>query len=762
MPTPSVGGREPPVDKVARDPRTSTTSDSDFYTTFCRMYELTPTTSEVPSVWDAGSGFTFHPPPPPPPPPRHRRSSTVWDISAAVPKERPENGCEVHWSNPYGPDPPAEVAPPAAKPVIEDAFQKADKPSTFSSSFREEGLAEAPKEASEMSDPCSSTPPMEEPAFAALANLSSSFREEGLAEAPKEASEMSDPCSSTPPMEEPAFAALANLRVSAEMPGGPPASFTLSDFYSMQGPLSPCSPAPTESYGGRVAPHSQELTEYDDGRQGLLSPAATAYPFDRRASFASTQVGAPWTEYNAEHGLAGGFSPKFPAGSPVKPDDLLREDYDFPVGMPPTDSSEHSFENCSPQWCGLFSSCWHESAPETCSRCKQALRSFIDHHCPKCSNAVCVNCIAKLNGQTFRCNCGDEPKIDSTLWMMGAYNFVVNAFEFITSAKPARASEGYTCGDEPKIDSTLWMMGAYNFVVNAFEFITSAKPARASEGYTAMPSRSQANLVPNPLLELPPAASTALPQHRTLCPASTKEMLPATALPPPPQQPLPSLLSHRRRVSQVVDVFKTHLPGEMPCSPICEALQSEDRSKVAAAAALLGDRLSEAAAATLRRRQRPALLLLQDLCSSPSRSIIGSGLRDSRLENYISLGPALEMAALDGLQLLALDGWRGPAVLAARRLNYQVQGLSPRGFGQSDAQEELIASFLPAWASVQVDGGSCNARGRLQGMQETLFSVDEKLPAVSAHHPRGAHAERQLLLCVLQHLLGCRLPESAG
>ena len=317
MPTPSVGGREPPVDKVARDPRTSTTSDSDFYTTFCRMYELTPTTSEVPSVWDAGSGFTFHPPPPPPPPPRHRRSSTVWDISAAVPKERPENGCEVHWSNPYGPDPPAEVAPPAAKPVIEDAFQKADKPSTFSSSFREEGLAEAPKEASEMSDPCSSTPPMEEPAFAAL----------------------------------------ANLRVSAEMPGGPPASFTLSDFYSMQGPLSPCSPAPTESYGGRVAPHSQELTEYDDGRQGLLSPAATAYPFDRRASFASTQVGAPWTEYNAEHGLAGGFSPKFPAGSPVKPDDLLREDYDFPVGMPPTDSSEHSFENCSPQWCGLFSSC---------------------------------------------------------------------------------------------------------------------------------------------------------------------------------------------------------------------------------------------------------------------------------------------------------------------------------------------------------------------------------------------------------------------
>ncbi|CAE7260937.1 unnamed protein product [Symbiodinium sp. CCMP2592] len=488
MPTPLLRGREPPVDKVARDPRTSTTSDSDFYTTFCRMYEhFTPTTSEVPSVWDAGSDFMFHPPPPPPPPPRHRRSSTLWDVSAAVPKERTENGCEVHWSNPYGPDPPAD-------PVVEDSFQKADKLSSFSSSWREEGLADAPKEASEMSDPCSSIPPVEEPAFAAL----------------------------------------ANLRVSAEMPGDMPASFSLSEYYSMQGPLSPCSPAPTECHGGRMVFSLQELTEYD-GRHGLLSPAATEYPFERQASFASTQVGPRWTEYNEGQGLAGGFSPKFPAGSPVKPDDLLHEDYDFPLGMPhPDDStahqpcqkevSENCLDNCSSQWCGLFS--WHESAPEACSRCKQALGSFWDHRCPKCSNAVCVNCVAKLDGQPFRCNCGEEPRIDSTLWMMGAYNFVVNAFEFITSTKPAGASEGYT----------------------------------------AMPSRSQANFVPNPLLELRPAASTTLPQHRTFCPASSKEMPPANAL--PPQQPLPSLLSHRRRVSQVADVFKTHLPGEMPCSPM--------------------------------------------------------------------------------------------------------------------------------------------------------------------------------------------------
>ena len=142
----------------------------------------------------------------------------------------------------------------------------------------------------------------------------------------------------------------------------------------------------------------------------------------------------------------------------------------------------------------------------------------------KCSNAVCVSCIAKLNGLSFRCSCGDEPKIDSTLWVIGAYNSVMNAFNFITGAKPAGASEGYT----------------------------------------AMPSRSQALSAPNPLLELPaPAASSALPQHRTLC----QEMLPPTALPPPPQ-PLPLLLGHRRRASHVADVFKTHLPGEMPCGPM--------------------------------------------------------------------------------------------------------------------------------------------------------------------------------------------------
>ena len=331
MPTPSLGSREPPVHKVAGDQRTSTTTDSDFYTAWCRMYSyelFTPKTSEVPMVWDA----FFHPPPPPPPPPRHRRSS-LWDVSATVPQERPENGSEVHWSNPYGPDPPAEVAPPAAEPVIEDAFQKATKLCAISSSCREEGF-----------------------------RPDSTFAED-----------MSDPCSSTPPVEEPAFAALANLRVYAEMPGAPE-SFTLSEFYSRQGPFSPCSPASTVSYGGREARFSQALTEYNYDRQGLSSPVPTEYVVDREAwSPASTQIRAPLPEHGGR-GLAGGFSPKFPPGVPIKPDDLLREHNDCPFGMPPPDDStahrnwphfcqdptevsENCFEKCSAHWCGLFGGC---------------------------------------------------------------------------------------------------------------------------------------------------------------------------------------------------------------------------------------------------------------------------------------------------------------------------------------------------------------------------------------------------------------------
>ena len=346
MLTPSLGGRER-IDfshkarnghresiSVPRDPGPSiSTFDSDVGYLGRAMHELfPPMTSEVTSAWDAGFQF-FHPPPPPPPPPRHRRSSTLWDISAAVPKERPENDCEVHWSNPYGPDPPSEVAPPAAKPMIEDSFQKATKLSAISSSSREEG-----------------------------------YRPDSTV-----ADDISNPCSSIPPMEEPAFSALANLRMSAEM-GGPPVSFTLSEFYSMQGPLSPCSFAPTECHYGREDPGTQG-SDNRLSRQAPWSPAPTEYPYKRQTSWspASTTCDdgafdAPLPEYNGGQGLAGGFNPKFPPGAPSRPDDLLCQHNDCPLGMPPPDDStahhhcrkeviEHCLENCSSQWCGLFSSC---------------------------------------------------------------------------------------------------------------------------------------------------------------------------------------------------------------------------------------------------------------------------------------------------------------------------------------------------------------------------------------------------------------------
>ena len=117
-----------------------------------------------------------------------------------------------------------------------------------------------------------------------------------------------------------------------------------------------------------------------------------------------------------------------------------------------------------------------------------------------------------------------------------------------------------SCGHELKIESTLSLIGAYNYVLNALDFITGAKPAGA-EGYTAMPSRSDAHSVPSPLLEFPSTSSTALPQHRTLCPATTKEMLPPTA-----PLPAPHLLGHRRRASQVGDVFKTICRAKCPAA----------------------------------------------------------------------------------------------------------------------------------------------------------------------------------------------------
>ncbi|CAE7711873.1 unnamed protein product, partial [Symbiodinium sp. CCMP2456] len=147
---------------------------------------------------------------------------------------------------------------------------------------------------------------------------------------------------------------------------------------------------------------------------------------------------------------------------------------------------------------------------ESCSRCQQALGSFFDHHCPKCSQAVCVNCIMALNNQTFRCGCGDETNqcmIARTQWMLGACHSAMKAFDFVIGTNIAGASHA----------------------------VATVTP----ESYTALPE---------------PWAHF-----------STKEM-PSHAAPLPSS--LPSILDHRRNVSQSTEVFKTYLPGEIPCSPM--------------------------------------------------------------------------------------------------------------------------------------------------------------------------------------------------
>ena len=125
----------------------------------------------------------------------------------------------------------------------------------------------------------------------------------------------------------------------------------------------PFSPAGTEcSYNrlNRQAPGSPAPTEYPYNRQTSRSPASTTCDYGA--------VDAPLPEFNGGQGLAGGFNPKFPPGAPTRPDDLLHEDSHCPFGVPPPDDStalypcrkevgEHYLENCSSQWCGLFSSC---------------------------------------------------------------------------------------------------------------------------------------------------------------------------------------------------------------------------------------------------------------------------------------------------------------------------------------------------------------------------------------------------------------------
>ncbi|CAE7802429.1 NNT [Symbiodinium necroappetens] len=319
-------------------------------------------------------------------------------------------------------------------------------------------------------------------------------------DAPKEArDQMPDLRLATPLLDE-------NLRGYGSMPGIP-MSFTLSEYCAREPPFSPAS---TVSYG-RQAPVSPAATEYCYGRQAPVSPASThyfyatdapdspastTYIFGREApsSPASTVCDyqtfeAPLPEYDGREALTEVLSPKkFPTHPNWR---HFSED---------RSQARNNFgEHCPSQWCGLFNSCCPDAVPESCSRCQQALGSFFDHHCPKCSQAVCVSCIETLNYQTFRCSCGDE------------------------------------LSNQPMIARAQWMFGVCRSTMQAFDFITGTN--------LAGPSHAVAPVIPESYTEMPS---------------------PAAPLP----SSLPSILGHRPRVSQSTEVFKTNLPGEMPCSPV--------------------------------------------------------------------------------------------------------------------------------------------------------------------------------------------------
>lgn len=169
-----------------------------------------------------------------------------------------------------------------------------------------------------------------------------------------------------------------------------------------------------------------------------------------------------------------------------------------------------------------------------------------------------------------------------------------------------------------------------------------------------------------------------------------------------------------------------------------------DRAKVAYAMQLLEshDTLSaEAVQIFLRKKIQQKLQKLANPTQT-SKSIV-TKIRDTLLKSYISLGAIAEQRSLTslgftgcvGVQISPIATWSTRAQLHAEVLG------SVREQGQSDAQEELIASFLPCWAAVLlVDRGY---RGRVQGLGTSQEAPYFCLLPVAAHHNRGRHAERQ-------------------
>ncbi|CAJ1406717.1 unnamed protein product, partial [Effrenium voratum] len=186
----------------------------------------------------------------------------------------------------------------------------------------------------------------------------------------------------------------------------------------------------------------------------------------------------------------------------------------------------------NPRWCGWELCREAQARRQKCTRCSQALESFFDHRCPKCSAPVCVKCFTGQHQLSwFRCrNCGDQDAnrsaLQSNMWIFHAYCSTTRVFSDLSRG----------------VSSVL-------------------QPCQSSKAPQALP-RSDAG-----------GGQAPLPANRTRLPAAWQAYEPAArpppprghVLPPPPpplSSDLPALLG-RTPAAPAADVFKTQLPGEM-------------------------------------------------------------------------------------------------------------------------------------------------------------------------------------------------------
>eukprot|EP00931_Biecheleriopsis_adriatica_P096811 TRINITY_DN704_c0_g1_i1.p1 TRINITY_DN704_c0_g1~~TRINITY_DN704_c0_g1_i1.p1 ORF type:complete len:524 (+),score=97.59 TRINITY_DN704_c0_g1_i1:208-1572(+) len=172
-------------------------------------------------------------------------------------------------------------------------------------------------------------------------------------------------------------------------------------------------------------------------------------------------------------------------------------------------------------WCGIFPDtsgfCRSDEGKKrgNCVRCKQALRSYFDHSCPKCPASVCITCLDDLRMillTSYRCQgCGDQEAnrqvLQNSIWMVNAYRSANRAFG-----------------------------GIFGGVFSGQDSSSSSTTRRASRSYRQQPEASTASAYaagataegysPPPA---PPPVDSDMPDHRTRLPLTWENAVPSSA-----------------------------------------------------------------------------------------------------------------------------------------------------------------------------------------------------------------------------------------